>query len=218
MTIADRILHYLMQHPEGADDDELAVALDLKYRQQANSRCRLFAAKGIIVRKKVNGKIRNFYLNTLVTGSGFTPELQNVADPEELWCWEGNVQQSVADYLRDKENCTIINLANPKTRQRGKDIIAKRGTGIIWVTVKGYPKGTKKTHPSTQAGHWFKDALYDMICWRGQDPDAELAMALPNKERYRKLINTVVWLQSAVPFSIIWVNKDGGIDVTPGFR
>jgi hypothetical protein len=40
MTIRDRILEFLSQHPEGVDDDELARALKLKARQQASCRRR----------------------------------------------------------------------------------------------------------------------------------------------------------------------------------
>lgn len=36
-TVRDRIISFLREHPEGADDDELARALNLRQRQQANS-------------------------------------------------------------------------------------------------------------------------------------------------------------------------------------
>ena len=60
ITIRDRILDYLGRHPEGADDDEITRALNLKYRQQANSRCRQLMSEGIVRRERVGGKIRNY--------------------------------------------------------------------------------------------------------------------------------------------------------------
>ena len=56
-TIRGRILTYLRDHTEGVDDDELARALNIKYRQQANKRCRQLAAEGIVERRRIRGKI-----------------------------------------------------------------------------------------------------------------------------------------------------------------
>jgi len=61
-TVRERILAYLQQHPEGVDDDELARALQLSVRQHANSCCRQLAAEGVIERRKVEGKIHNFFI------------------------------------------------------------------------------------------------------------------------------------------------------------
>ncbi len=61
MTIKQRIISFLQNNPEGFDDDDLARALNLKSRQQANSRCRALEIEGLVVRRRVNGKIRNFW-------------------------------------------------------------------------------------------------------------------------------------------------------------
>ena len=61
MTIRERIMAFLQKHPEGVDDDTLGRALQLKYRQQANSRCRQLEKEGLVVRQHVNGKIHNFW-------------------------------------------------------------------------------------------------------------------------------------------------------------
>jgi len=62
--IRDRVLEYLRQHPDGADDDEITRALGLKNRAQANERCRQLSELGLIERKPVGGKLRNFYAGT----------------------------------------------------------------------------------------------------------------------------------------------------------
>lgn len=67
-SIRDRIIEYLRQHPDGADDDELAAIFDLRYRQQANSRCRDLLHEGIVERRLVRGKLRNYYLGQAGTG------------------------------------------------------------------------------------------------------------------------------------------------------
>jgi hypothetical protein len=213
-TIRDRILEYLSRHPEGVDDDELAHALNLKARQQANSRCRQLAEEGIVARRQVRGKIHNF----LIAPEG---ALVAPAAPEPVedhpWFWEGHVQDVVIEYLR-QESYRIVRFADTASRQPGKDIEAESDAGPLWVTVKGYPKGTPRTRPSTQAGHWFKNALFDIVAWRGEDPETELAFALPDFPRYRDLAARVAWLQPVARFSFIWVMEDGTVEVVRRFR
>jgi hypothetical protein len=213
-TIRDRILEYLGQHPEGVDDDELARALNLKARQQANSRCRQLAEEGVVERRRVRGKIHNFLI---------APERALVAPaaPEPVeehpWFWEGQVQDVVIEHFR-KEGYRIVRFADTASRQPGKDIEAESDAGPLWVTVKGYPKGTSRTRPSTQAGHWFKNALFDVVAWRGEDPEVEMAFALPDFPRYRDLAARVAWLQPVARFSFIWVMEDGTVEVVRRFR
>jgi hypothetical protein len=79
--------------------------------------------------------------------------------------------------------------------------------------VKGYPRGTGKTHPSTQAGHWFKQAVFDIIEYRGENEIAELGMALPDFPRYRALAQKINWFQSVARFVYYWVQESGEVVV-----
>lgn len=207
-TIRDRIIEYLGQHPEGVDDDALADALNLKRRQQANSRCRQLAQEGILQRRKVHGKIHNFLIGPIPAR-----DTEVAREPQETrpWFWEGNVQAVVVRHLCSK-GYDILSEANTATRQPGKDVIAHSDRGLLWVTVKGYPEGTDRTRPSTQAGHWFKNALFDMVVWHGDDAGADLALALPDFPRYRKLAARVAWLQPVARFSFLWVLEDGTVE------
>lgn len=207
-TINERILEYLSQHPEGVDDDELARALNLKSRQQANNRCRRLTAKGFVERREVGGKLRNFLLV-----EDWADAIPARSEPPEdrPWFWEGHIQDRVAEYLREK-GYRISRLADTARYEPGKDIEAEGDSGPLWVTVKGYPKGTSRTPPTTQAGHWFKNALFDIIVWRGESPDAKLAMALPDFPKYRKLTKKVTWFQSVANFFYIWVQEDGSVE------
>jgi len=211
-NIESKILQFLGQHPDGADDDELARVLNIKYRQQANSRCRRLAKKGIIDRYSVNGKIRNFWKDNSSLSVKEEEKQRTVEANDEPWFWEGNIQSFVCQYLKTQKY-DIIRSADTKRREAGKDIEAKKNALPCWVTVKGYPKGTQKTRPSTQAGHWFKQALFDVISWRWENKNAEIIFALPDYPRYRKLSEKVIWLQPIVRFSIFWVRRDGNIEV-----
>lgn len=211
-TVGDRILAYLAVHPDGADDDQLAEALALKSRQQANSRCRQLAADGLIWRGPINGKIRNYATDAGATSARLAAEATLPAHPitRRPWFWEGNVQAQVVTYLR-LHGYTILRAADTASRETGRDIEALDSKGPLWVTVKGYPVGTLRTRPSTQAGHWFKQAVFDVLAWRGESQDARLAIALPDYPRYRKLAQKIAWLQPIAGFSYFWVLEEGVI-------
>lgn len=209
-TIKVKILEYLLAHPEGADDDELTEALGLSRRQQANNRCNRMAREGLIERR-AGKKIRNFVADTVKASATIEVE-QTMTENEMPWFWEGNVQSYVIDDLKS-QGYAITRSANTSTHETGKDIEASRDGEVLWVTVKGYPEGTAKTHPSTQAGHWFKQALFDVVAWRGESSTAMIVMALPDYDRYRTLAKKVAWLESAANFSYYWVHKDHSVTV-----
>jgi len=60
-TLADRILRLLKESPLGLDYDKTAAKLGVSPRQQVNSICRQLESKGLIHRKRSDGKIVNFY-------------------------------------------------------------------------------------------------------------------------------------------------------------
>lgn len=103
MTVKQRIVSYLQNHPEGIDDDKLAMALGLKHRQQANAYCRDLEREGLIIRRTVGGKIHNFWTGksiAAVPAMLSTPSnSQSSPAKSENWFWEGNVQSRVVQYL-----------------------------------------------------------------------------------------------------------------------
>jgi hypothetical protein len=214
MTIQERIIQQLAQHPEGVDDDALTLILGLAQRQQANRRCRRLEQFGIVTRRRVQGKIRNF-LNadaplgeTIAHQSTLTLEVDG-----RPWFWEGHVQSAVVDHLQNL-GYQIRSVANTATKERGKDVIAVDPSGqTFWISAKGYPVGTVKTNPRTQARHWFAHALFDLILWHGEDATVALGLALPQKETYRKLVSRVSWFLSRTRNCIYWVAEDGAVTV-----
>ncbi|MDO8585478.1 MAG: MarR family transcriptional regulator [Armatimonadota bacterium] len=208
ISVRERILDYVRLHPEGMTDSQITKGLAIRYVPQTNSRCRELETAGLIERRVVNGKIHNFPMD----GEPIEPDAPDQDAQTEPagreWFWEGNVQERVAAYLK-AQGYTIDRCADCASRERGRDIEARDGAGPLWVTVKGYARKTESTHPSTQAGHYFKDALFDMIAWRGENADVRLAFALPDFQRYRALAQKVAWLLPSARFSFIWVQHDG---------
>ncbi|RJP29298.1 MAG: MarR family transcriptional regulator [Actinobacteria bacterium] len=175
----ERIISFLSEHPEGADDKELARALDLKYPQHANQICRRLAEQGIVERPVIGGKIRNFLKGTRKDTNQIAEEYLFIPNKDEPWNSEHNVLAAVAKYLKE-QGYSIIRIADTRRREKGKDMEAKSQAGILWITAKAYPKGTERTRSQNQAGHYFKDAFFDIPVWRGENKDAKLAIALPN--------------------------------------
>lgn len=209
MTIQDRILEYLRAHPEGVDDDSLAVALRLAQRQQANQRCRRLEQFGLVVRRRVDGKLHNFACSEPpVTLTLLTPARTTES---RSWFWEGKVQARVVEYLTQL-GYKIAFTADTASKQRGKDIIANSPSGkTLWVSAKGYPAGTVKTSPRTQARHWFSHAVFDLVIWHSENASAELALAFPNQVTYRNLAVRVRWLLEYLAASIYWVDETGEV-------
>lgn len=196
MTIAD--------DPEGLDDDEIARRLHLSQRQTANQVARRLAATGRITRTDVGGKIRNFLPSRgPIRGLEKPVPTATGRNAERVWHWEGNVQACIAEDLQ--EDWWQVRFVDTSSKQRGKDIEANKDGARLWVTVKGYPEGTGTTNPSTQARHWFSHAIFDVIQYRGEDPEAQLAVGLPDFPTYRNLAKKVEWLEQTAPFSYLWV-------------
>jgi len=215
MTIKDRIISYLKHHPEGTDDDNLARTLGLKTRQHANHYCRELAQEGQVTRKLVNGKIHNFWIgrepSTNSSVASKTQSIQNVLPKTQNWFWEGNIQKKAINYLTGI-GYHIHSSADTASHQQGIDIVAEKDGKQIWVTVKGYPEGTRKTNPSTQAGHWFKQAIFDIIEYRERNKDVLLAVAIPDYPRYRSLTQKITWIKPVAKFSYFWVKADGAVE------
>lgn len=212
MTIKDRIFNFLKNHPEGIDDDDLARVLNLKSRQQANSRCRQLEEEGFVVRRQYQGKIHNFWKGKDIPLIEQKPvEIVNSESSNHTdWFWEGNVQGKVIHYL-SMQGYMIVSSADTASHQTGIDIKAKKDNQELWVTVKGYPHGTPKTNPSVQAGHWFKQAIFDIIEYRDIGKTLNLALALPDFPRYHRLAERISWLKSAANYHYFWVDKLGNV-------
>jgi hypothetical protein len=166
--------------------------------------------EGFVSRKENTcPKCKNFKIVNRLSGTQLPAEEEEThISAEREWYWEGNVQQRIVEYLKS-QGVQVIRYANTETREAGVDIraIGKTGKDLL-ITVKGYP--TKSSN--TQARHWFSQAIFDIVLYRQEYPDCHYAIGLPaGFVTYENLARRVTWLKQTVPFSFIWVKKDGTV-------
>lgn len=219
MTHADRIYELLRQGGSLCDDC-VSVRTSIVPRQTVNINCRRLEARGRIVRtvslicdrcgdiKIVNRAKLQDTLSTVSTAPKMLiphPQL----DEKYKWPWEGAVQSLLCQHLL-KVGWVIASTSDTKSKAAGVDVVANRDGQILWVTIKGFPRGTDKTNPSTQARHWFSHAMFDLVLYRSAQPTFELAAAFPaGFKTYSNLAKRVAWLRTHMPASIFWVAEDG---------
>lgn len=141
------------------------------------------------------------------------------------WYWEGNVQASVARFLV-AAGWTIESAADTASRQRGIDLVATKRGRRLAVEVKGYP-GTvyargaragqpKPTAPTTQARHWFAQALLTAVLVGGSEERAEVAIAFPDMPRFRDLIRRSEWALRRLGVRVFLVGEGGAVEELRG--
>jgi hypothetical protein len=134
------------------------------------------------------------------------------------WPWEGSVQAVFADLLV-RHGWRIEAMADTATKARGVDVLAVKDARRMGAEVKGWPTDgyadprrageTKPTSPSTQAGHWFSQALFKAIMLLDSHPGHESLMVLPNYPRYRDLATRTRTGRHAAAVDIVFLNADG---------
>lgn len=163
--------------------------------------------------------------STLAGGSAFsgseplTPRAPTPTGTE--WAWEGDVQNLFATFLGE-HGWTIVGLADTATKQHGVDVLANRGDRLLGAEVKGWPSTNyadlrradevKRTQPTSQAGHWFSQALMKAIMLVDSHPDHESLMVLPDYPRYRNLARRTRTGRAAADVHVVLVHRDGRVD------
>ncbi|QSO50909.1 hypothetical protein JZ785_18765 [Alicyclobacillus curvatus] len=217
MTNKDRILSAL-SHASLCDDCLSAVS-GVEPRQQVYSICTGLHANKLIHRhhgkcdhcrkaKLTNSMLNNQRPHDEVAVAAL-PSITPTKDSRP-WYWEGNVQARVVSYLA-KTRYAIRSVSDTASREAGKDIVAVGPDGHeLWVSVKGYPESSG----NVRARQWFSAAIFDLLLYRGQDPKARLAMALPaGFVTYSNLLPRIVWLKQDMQFQVFWVSEDGSVGV-----
>lgn len=175
--------------------------------------CRALAAEGVIVRDDSFRPIRN----RLAVGAPTAPLTR---PPKPGPFAEADVQASTVRYLAAK-GWSIRSVADTARRERGVDIVAEMGERRLLVEVKGWPSDTyargekvgqpKPTQPSTQAAVWFSGAIVELLRRGGAEPEAELALALPDRARYRDLLDDVSWALRRLDMTVYLVDDHGEV-------
>jgi len=139
----------------------------------------------------------------------------------EEWFAEADVQAAVVSSLSDA-GWHIVSTADTASKERGVDIVADRAGKTIGIEVKGFPSRayadparagqTKPTRPSTQAAHWFAQAVLAAMRLRGKQPHWRSVIALPLFPRYEKLLAETSGSLTAAGIEVWWVHPDGRVD------
>ncbi len=141
------------------------------------------------------------------------------------WYSEDFIIDSLSEYL--KENGYKIHKDSGKPTERNeKVVIASKYFTKEIIEVKGFPtKGLnysglqKAGNQAVHAKHWFSDALFSSLINFGKYysiENAEVAMALPNVERYKSIIEKVqeYFTVNNLFFKIYLINQDGEVEVS----
>lgn len=142
---------------------------------------------------------------------------------ERDWFWKGNIQTRITRHLETK-GWTIEHTSNTATRARGDDIRARIADRVLRVEVKGWPSEDyanpsrasekKRTKPSTQAGHWYSQALLRAIRDLGRHPTDYAAIGLPDWPRFRKLLADTEEPFRRLGLGLYFVSANGTVEET----
>ena len=115
----------------------------------------------------------------------------------------------------------IISVANTGTKEHGVDVIASRDGQTVGVEVKGFPSRdyadparageVKRTSPSTQAGHWYAQAILAAMRLRNKEPDWRSVIALPDFRRYRDLHAETAESLQVAQIEVWWIDQTGAV-------
>jgi hypothetical protein len=147
--------------------------------------------------------------------------VQAVSGGTSDWYWEGNVQTALVRYLR-REGWKIEATADTATKAQGDDIRATKDGQTLRVEVKGWPtKGyadplraaeTKRTTPSTQAGHWYSQAILRVMRDLGRHPGDLVSIGLPDWPRFRALIADTEAPLKRLRVAVLLVGEKGQVE------
>lgn len=136
------------------------------------------------------------------------------------WHTEANVQSSLVTALA-REGWRILSVANTATKEHGIDVVAALSHEPAGIEVKGFPSRhyadaaraaeTKRTNPSTQAGHWYSQAVLAAMRLRGKEPTWRSVIVLPDFPRYRELHAQTVGSLNAAQIEVWWIDRGGAL-------
>lgn len=143
------------------------------------------------------------------------------ATGSDEWHTEANVQAALVTAIA-AEGWRILSVANTATKEQGVDVIAARDGKTIGVEVKGFPSRSyadparagevKRTSPSTQAGHWYAQAVLAAMRLRSKEREWSSVIALPDFQRYRDLYAETAASLAAAGIDVWWVDEKGAVE------
>lgn len=135
---------------------------------------------------------------------------------------EANVQALVVAHLV-QEGWRILSVADTASKEHGIDIVAERRGTTLGIEVKGYPTTTyadprrvgeiKPTQPTTQAVHWYAQAMLAAMRLRHRQPDYRSVIALPDFPRYQRLIEETESSLALAGIEVWLVEQSGAVEL-----
>lgn len=189
----------------------------------SNTARRHLAALGYEVAGDVESRTAPPIIRTAYTPRATRSGLRSLEEPEEMsaeWHTEANIQASLVTALA-ADGWRILSVANTATKEHGVDVIAARHSQTVGIEVKGFPSRgyadparagqVKRTSPSTQAGHWYAQAMLAAMRLRGKEPEWRSIIALPDFPRYRDLHAETAGSLAAAQIEVWWVDQTGAV-------
>lgn len=138
------------------------------------------------------------------------------------WYSEEFIYKSVVNFLKENGYKVSKDNSQKESDKAGRTIIASKFFKKEVIEVKGFPHYyhplTRQSVPakSTHAKSWFTEALFNSFVNFSVNDNAEVAIALPNAERYQAIITKLndYFSINDLYFKIYLVNEDGSVDVS----
>ena len=153
------------------------------------------------------------------------PKREAAGPYHDQWFWEGRVQDSARRYLL-AQGWTVSKGADTASRTPGDDLVAARNGETMVVEVKGYPprgyadprrsSEVKPTSATSQAHHWFGQAILRTMRTINRRPPVTVAMAFPAKPRYEDLLAETWSAISRLRITVFLVHEDNSVSVYTG--
>jgi hypothetical protein len=116
--------------------------------------------------------------------------------------------------------------ADTASKEQGDDLVATRGGETMVVEVKGYPSRgyadpkraaeVKRTSPTSQAHHWFAQAMLRTTRTMDRRPPVTVAMAFPDRPRFLDLLAQTWSAISLLGIKVFLVHEDGSVSTYAG--
>ncbi|MCW5776671.1 MAG: hypothetical protein KIS87_09555 [Phycisphaeraceae bacterium] len=218
MTHRDRVLGFLSSAAGPICDDCLSDRTGITPRQTIFQVCTRLTGERRVIRDRfhscaycLKSKLCTVLDSRALTVDRKASPTGSTAPSDKPWSWEGNMQAALIAWLVD-EGWAIRSAADTASRAAGNDVVAEREGRTLWVTVKGYPRATGRTNPSTQARRWFSHAVFDAVRYRDESPTALIGIALPDgKTTYLGLAKRIRWLRTTLSLAMYWIDRAGAV-------
>lgn len=130
--------------------------------------------------------------------------------------YEDDVVDSVKSYL-EKEGYEIIRYCH--TRERGEDIVAKKGNKYLYVEAKGEgssdPNSNRygKKFDSSQMRDHVSAAIYKALEIKNRHLNDDVSIAFPDNKRHKNLLMNVLPSLKELNIQVFIVDKIGNVSI-----